>query len=60
VEEKQKFQSEGKLLALKVHAVWEKVENVLFFPFFWVADKVSMTDVFREKATPKLRVVKPT
>lgn len=45
----QKFQSQGKLFALKVHAVWEKCENVVLFPFRWLAEKVGQTDAFRER-----------
>lgn len=58
--EEQKFQSKGKLFALKVHAVYMKVENVITFPFRWLASQVSQTDVFVEKVPAKLRVVKPS
>lgn len=46
MDEEQKFQSKGKLFALKVHAVWEKFESIVLFPFRWISDKVSATDTF--------------
>lgn len=46
MEEKQKFQSEGKLFALKVHAAWEKFENVVLFPFRWISNRIGATDTF--------------
>ena len=59
MEEKQKFQSEGKLFALKVHAVWEKFENVVLFPFRWISNKLGATDAFIEaESRPSLKVVK--
>jgi hypothetical protein len=58
--EEQKFQSKAQLTALKVHAVYMKVENVITFPFRWLASQVSQTEVFVEKPARKLRVVKPT
>jgi hypothetical protein len=53
----QKFQSQGKLFPLKVDAVWEKFENVILFPFRWLADSMGQTDAFRERGVT-LRVVK--
>lgn len=44
--ERQKFQSNAKLAALKVHAVWTKVENVLLYIPRKVADYISATDQF--------------
>lgn len=55
--EEQKFQSKAQLFALQVHAVWEKFENVVLFPFRYISDKVGQTDVFRQE-TPSLTVVK--
>lgn len=44
--ERQKFQSNGRLFALKVHAVWTKVENVVLYIPRKLADYVSATDTF--------------
>lgn len=44
--ERQKFQSNGRLAALKVHAIWTKVESVLLFIPRKLADYVSATDQF--------------
>lgn len=57
-DEQQKFQSQAQLAALKVHAVWEKFENVVLFPFRWLADAVGQTDTFRRAGEAQLRVVK--
>lgn len=54
--EEQKFQSKSQLFALQVHAVWERFENVVLFPFRWLSDQCSQTRLFREE--PTLRVVK--
>ena len=43
---------------LKIHAVVVKVENVILFPFRWLAIKVSATDAFIEADRPSLRLVK--
>ena len=57
--EREKFQSNAKLAALKVHAVWTKVENVLLFIPRWISFKVSMTEewIQADTRTP-LRIVK--
>lgn len=55
--EEQKFQSKAQLFALQVHAVWEKFENVVLFPFRWVADQLGQTHVFRQAET-QLKLVK--
>lgn len=47
--DEQKFQGKGALFALKVHAVWEKVESVVLFPFRWVSEQVGQTDIFRQE-----------
>lgn len=52
----QKFQSKAQLFALRVHAGWEKFENVVLFPFRWVSEQFGQTHVFRER--PILRAVK--
>lgn len=51
------FQSNAKLFALKVHAVWEKCENVVLFPFRWLARQVSATPAW-EQAEGRIRLVK--
>lgn len=57
--EEQKFQSKAQLFALKVHAVYMKVENVITFPFRYLADAFSQTSTFQAAGeTPKLRAVK--
>jgi hypothetical protein len=56
-EVKQEFQSEAKLFALKVHAVWVKCENVVLFPFRWLSDQVSSTPAWK-RAEGTLRLVK--
>ena len=55
--DKQTFQSDAQLLALKVHAAWEKFENVVLFPFRWLARQVDQTHVFQERAV-QLKLVK--
>lgn len=55
-DEQQKFQSQAKLTALKVHAAYMKFENVITFPFRWLASQFDSTEAFHEK--PTLRVVK--
>ena len=58
--EQQTFQSRGQLFALKVHAAWEKFENVVLYPFRKAADYLGQTNVFRQAGeTPvTLKVVK--
>lgn len=56
MKDEQTFQSKAQLTALKVHAVWEKFENVVLFPFRWAAEKFGQTEAFRER--DPLRVVK--
>ena len=56
MQEQQKFQSQAQLTALKIHAVWEKVEAFFSFPFRWLAEQCSQTEAFRER--PALKVVK--
>jgi len=53
----QTFQSQAQLFALKAHAVYMKVENVITFPFRWVAEQCGQTDTFRQ-SQPVLRRVK--
>lgn len=49
MEETQKFQGRAQLFALQVHAVWEKLENVVLFPFRWLSQYVGQTDIFRQE-----------
>lgn len=56
MQEQQKFQSNAQLAALKIHAAWEKFENVVLYPFRWLADRLGQTHVFQEQV--KLRAVK--
>lgn len=56
MQEQQTFQSQAQLVALKIHAVWEKFENVVLFPFRWVSEHLGQTHVFREQ--PALKLVK--
>lgn len=37
----------NRLMLLKMHALYMKVENVLTFPFRWVAEKYTNTDMLR-------------
>lgn len=55
--EQQTFQSPAQLFALKVHAVWEKFENVVLFPFRWLARQVDQTRTFEERGA-QLKLVK--
>lgn len=61
-DEKQKFQSDAQLTALKVHAAWMKVENFLTFPFRWLLDQFNHTDAYgmpdAPVSRPSLKVVK--
>ena len=58
-DEQQKFQSKAQLFALQVHAVWEKFENVVLFPFRKAAEWVGQTETFRQAGeAPVLKVVK--
>ena len=43
---------------LKIHGVVVKVENVILFPFRWLARQVDQTEVFVERDQPHLKVVK--
>ncbi len=59
MEEQQQFQSRAQLVALQVHAVWEKFENVVLFPFRWVAEQFGQTAIFRQsEERPALKVVR--
>ncbi len=59
MEEQQKFQSQAQLIALKVHAVVERIYGVILFPFTWAAEQMGMTHVFRQSETqPALKAVK--
>lgn len=53
----QKFQSKGQLIALQIHAYWEKFENVVLYPFRKAAEYLGQTHVFREQAV-QLKLVK--
>ncbi len=54
--EQQLFQSKAQLAALKIHAAWERFENVVLYPFRWAAEHLGQTHVFQEQV--KLRAVK--
>lgn len=56
--ERQKFQSNKRLFALKVHAMWTKVEDVILYLPRKLARSIDQTDVFVERDQPHLKVVK--
>lgn len=56
-EEQQKFQSKAQLFALTVHAVWERLEHYVLYPFRWVSEQFGQTDTFRQREA-QLRLVK--
>jgi hypothetical protein len=60
MQEQQTFQSKGQLFALQVHAVWEKFENVVLYPFRKAAEYLGQTHVFQERIRndAQLRLVK--
>lgn len=55
--DEQKFQSKAQLTALKVHAAWEKFENVVLFPFRWLGRQIDQTHTFQERGA-QLKLVK--
>lgn len=56
--ERQKFQSDAKLTALKIHAIWTKVENVILYLPRKLASSFDQTSAFVERDQPQLKLVK--
>lgn len=46
--EEQTFQSKGQLTALRIHATWIKMENVILFPFRYLAERCGRTDALKD------------
>ncbi len=50
--EQQEFQSNARLFALKLHAAYEKVENVILYPFRRLGLIAGETGKFQEADKP--------
>ncbi len=58
MEEQQKFQSKAQLTVLKIHAVVDRIYDVVLFPLTWLAEQFGQTDQFRQREPAPLKVVR--
>ena len=47
-ENQEELQTNAQRTSLKIHAVYEKVENVILYPFRWLGLIAGQTDKFEE------------